>query len=315
MAEASIANRTKTVAFAYHNMGIRGLDALLQHGFEIAMVFSHEDDAKEELWFGSVAEWCRCHDIPCHTPEHVNTADWIELLNTLQPDFLFSFYYRKLLCPEILASASRGTFNLHGSLLPTYRGRAPVNWAILRGETETGITLHHMVAEADAGDIVAQHSVPITDQDTALTVFRKLEAEAMKLLDLYLPQIKKGTAPRHVQDHSQATVFGKRRPSDGYINWHQSAGQIHNLIRAVTHPYPGAFTSLAGHTLYIWKAKLQPKQSEPLGPGEIGFMGSDAVVGTGQDSLVLEEISWRGATAQGPDIAGLLRSCNQTKMV
>ena len=150
------------------------------------------------------------------------------------------------LSPELIAASGRLAVNLHGSLLPRFRGAAPVNWAILHGERHTGATLHYMTAKPDAGDIVAQQAVPILPDDTALEVFRKMTVAAEIALDAVLPALIAGTAPRIPQDLAQGSYFSGRKPEDGRIDWSQSAQQIHNLVRAVAPPYPGAFTTIAG---------------------------------------------------------------------
>lgn len=241
------------VVFAYHNMGLEGLEALKRHGFVIRAVFTHEDDPAENCWFGSVAAWAKREGIPVFCPETVNTDEWIEKIREIGPDAIFSFYYRNLISRGILDIPRAGAFNLHGSLLPAYRGRVPVNWVLVHGETETGVTLHHMVERADAGDIVGQRAVPIDFQDTAQSLYGKLVEAAGLLLDELLPLIADGRAPRYPQDESRASTFGRRRPEDGRIDWTWTAVRIYNLIRAVTTPYPGAFTMLSdGQRMTIW---------------------------------------------------------------
>ncbi|HUH67034.1 MAG TPA: formyltransferase family protein, partial [Syntrophales bacterium] len=171
----------RAVVFAYHNMGICGLRALKKARVEIAAVFSHKDDPGEKIWFDSVAEWARKNNIEIFCPPDVNTREWTEKISSFAPDVIFSFYYRNMLCDEILRIPKSGAYNLHGSLLPAYRGRTPVNWAIVNGEKETGVTLHHMTGKPDAGDIVGQKAVTIDFEDTARTLYGKLclAAEAM----------------------------------------------------------------------------------------------------------------------------------------
>src|SRR5512141_2529757 len=131
---------TKAVVFAYHNVGVRCLSVLLAHGLKVELVVTHTDNPSETIWFDSVAELAARHDIPVITPDDPNTPETVEQIRALQPDFLFSFYYRNMLKKDILDIPARGAFNMHGSLLPKYRGRVPVNWAIIRGEKETGAT-------------------------------------------------------------------------------------------------------------------------------------------------------------------------------
>ena len=146
----------KAVALAYHNIGCVGIRALLAHGFEIAAVFTHEDDPHENIWFESVAELAAAHGLPVHAPENINHPLWVDRIRAMEADILFSFYYRNLVGKTILDLMPAGCLNLHGSLLPRYRGRCPVNWVLVNGEKETGVTLHHMTAQPDAGDIVSQ---------------------------------------------------------------------------------------------------------------------------------------------------------------
>jgi methionyl-tRNA formyltransferase len=247
---------TRAVVFAYHNVGARCLRVLLAHGVDIALVVTHQDNPNENIWFESVASIAKEYDIPVITPDDPNTPDVIAQLRATAPDFLFSFYYRMMLKPEMLAIPSRGAYNMHGSLLPKYRGRVPVNWAIIHGETETGATLHRMVEKPDAGETVAQETVPILPDDTAGEVFNKVTLAAEIALNKVLPQLIAGTAPHRMPDLKSGSYFGGRKAEDGRIDWQQSAKQVHNLVRSVTTPYPGAFSDLAGHRLVILKSRI-----------------------------------------------------------
>ncbi|NRN28074.1 bifunctional UDP-4-amino-4-deoxy-L-arabinose formyltransferase/UDP-glucuronic acid oxidase ArnA [Photorhabdus heterorhabditis] len=244
----------KAIIFAYHDIGCVGINALVKAGFDIQAVFTHTDDPTENHFFSSVARLSADLELPVFAPENVNHPLWVERIRELKPDVIFSFYYRNMLSEDILSLASSGAFNLHGSLLPKYRGRAPINWAILNGETETGVTLHKMVLKPDAGDIIAQHKVAITETDTSLVLHGKIREAAEKLLDQVLPQIKAGTYTSTPQDQSQATYFGRRTAADGEIDWGKSATEINNLVRAVAEPYPGAFTFLGDRKITIWRA-------------------------------------------------------------
>ena len=246
----------KTVVFAYHNMGCTGIKSLLRNGFDIIAVFTHADDPNENVFFDSVAKLAAENNIPVFAPEDVNHPLRIEQIRAMSPDVLFSFYYRNMLCQEILDIAPQGAMNLHGSLLPLYRGRVPVNWALVNGESETGVTLHHMTGKPDAGDIVAQEKLDIEDDDTALTLNDKLCVLSEGLLEKALTEIKAGTASRTPQKDSSATYFGKRCPADGEINWNGSAREARNLVRAVTQPYPGAFTFTGDRKINIWSATV-----------------------------------------------------------
>jgi methionyl-tRNA formyltransferase len=285
----------RSIVFAYSDAGYACLEVLLDLGAEVAAVFTHDDDPGEEIWFRSVRRLAEARGIPVFTPERFDSGDWIARLRAWQPDFIFSFYYRRLLPAAVLETARRGALNLHCSLLPKYRGRCPANWVLINGERETGVTLHYMVAKADAGDIVAQRGVPIADDDTAHTLHGKLTAAAVALLRETYPQLCAGTAPRTVQDHARATYFGGRRPADGVIDWARSARQIYDLVRAVTHPYPGAFTTWRGRQLLVWWAKADGGAgASPAAPGTVVGVDRELVVQTGSGGLRITRVQLEG---------------------
>lgn len=242
---------TSAVIFAYSEVGVRCLRVLLRHGVQIEFVLTHQDDPAEQRWFASVADTALRHRLPLATPADPNAAAWVDRIARLQPTFLFSFYYRRLLSQRLLATATQGALNMHGSLLPKYRGRAPVNWAIVNGETETGASLHYMQSTPDAGPLVGRESVPILVNDTALEVSLKVAAAAERLLDRLLPDLIAGCAPRIPQDLERGSYFGRRSPADGEIDWERPALEIHNLIRAVAPPFPGAFGRCGAGELHI----------------------------------------------------------------
>jgi UDP-4-amino-4-deoxy-L-arabinose formyltransferase/UDP-glucuronic acid dehydrogenase (UDP-4-keto-hexauronic acid decarboxylating) len=259
----------KVVVFAYHDIGYTGIQRLIAAGFDVQAVFTQADDPRENTFFASVAQLCAENGIPAYAPDDVNHPLWVERIRALAPDLIFSFYYRHLLSQEILDIPRLGAYNLHGSLLPRYRGRAPVNWVLVHGEPETGVTLHRMIARCDAGDIVAQQRVAITDSDTALSLHGKLRTAADSLLTDILPKMKQGNIHSIPQDETQASYFGRRTPADGEIDWQKPARTIHNLVRAVTQPYPGAFTFSGERKLLIWQAAALPPLAEQALPGTI----------------------------------------------
>lgn len=256
---------TKAVVFAYHNVGARCLRVLLAHGVDVAQVVTHVDNPNENLWFERVADVACQYGIPVAAPEDPNTPGFTARLQDHHADFFFSFYYRLMLKPALLALPARGSYNMHGSLLPKYRGRVPVNWAIIHGERETGATLHRMVEKPDAGEIVAQQAVPILPDDTAGEVFNKVTLAAEIALDNILPQLLAGTAPHVMPDLTLGSYFGGRKPEDGRIDWSKPAHQVHNLIRAVAPPYPGAFCDLSGRRLVITRSLGLPGRHEEAG--------------------------------------------------
>jgi len=290
----------RCLLFAYHEMGYGCMEALLKMGVPVAALFTHEDDSHEEIWWRSCAALARSHGVPAYTPERLDEP-WIERIAAMRPAIIYSFYYRHLLPAALLHTAPLGAYNLHGSLLPAYRGRAPVNWMLVNGEREAGVTLHHMVARADAGDIVGQRAVAIDDGDTALTLYRKLVPLGVALLTEMHPLIVERRAPRRPQDLSRGSYFGRRRPEDGRIDWRWPARRIFNLVRAVTHPYPGAFCSLGGRKLLLWESRIAIEVGRRGAPGEIvGFVptagGGGAVeVAAGEGSLLIARAQFDGA--------------------
>ena len=256
----------RAVVFAYHNVGARCLRVLRAHGVDVPLVVTHEDDPAEAQWFERVADVAADLQLPWITPADANAPETVARIAALAPDFIFSFYYRAMLEAPLLALARHGALNMHGSLLPRYRGRAPVNWAVLHGERRTGATLHYMADKPDAGDIVAQQAVPILPDDTAKDVFDKVTVAAEICLDDVLPALLAGTAPRRSNDIARGSYFGGRKPEDGRIDWSQSAPAVHNLVRAVAPPYPGAFTTIAGHPARVLRTRILAAGGIPAPP-------------------------------------------------
>ncbi len=252
---------TSAVVFAYHDVGCRCLKVLLDERIEVPLVITHRDNPEERIWFASVAELARARAIETLMPDDPNTTEIAGRIRDLRPDFLFSFYYRLMLGAPLLSIPRRGAFNVHGSLLPKYRGRAPVNWAIIRGETETGATLHEMVEKPDAGRIVDQEGVTILPDELAVDVFGKVTGAAERVLRRSLPKLVDGSAVLRAQDLSRGGYFGGRRPEDGRIDWGAPAKRVHDLVRAVAPPYPGAFTEVEGLQLRVLRTRRCVEES------------------------------------------------------
>jgi methionyl-tRNA formyltransferase len=246
----------RAVVFAYHNVGARALRTLLAGGMQVELVLTHPDDPGEAIWFESVAAVAAEHGIPVALVDLSVPPELQARVAAIHPDYLFSFYFRRMLPPALLATARIAALNMHGSLLPKYRGRVPVNWAVLHGERETGATLHVMEAKPDAGDIVAQQAVPILPDDTAKDVFDKVTVAAEIALWSVLPQLMRGQLPRRPNPLAQGSYFGGRKPEDGRLDWTRPAAELYNLIRAVAPPYPGAFFESGGRRLVVARARL-----------------------------------------------------------
>jgi methionyl-tRNA formyltransferase len=247
----------RAVVFANHDVGVRCLRVLLAAGVDVPLVVTHRDESHEALAFASVSETARLHGLEVALPDDVNEAALADRVAALEPDFIFSFYCRQMIGARILDAARRGALNMHGSLLPAYRGRAPVNWAVIRSETSTGATLHYMTDKPDAGDIVDQEAVPILPDDTAFDVFTKIAVVAEIVLWRSLPALIAGSARRVPQDAARASYFGRRRPEDGRIAWGWSAKTIHDLVRGVAPPYPGAFAIVGARKLRLLRSAIE----------------------------------------------------------
>ncbi len=292
----------KAIVFAYHDMGCVGVEALIDAGYEITAIYTHLDNPGENHFFGSVAHLAAEHNIEVFSPENVNHPLWVERIKHSEPEIIFSFYYRDLLCDEILSIPSRGAFNLHGSLLPRYRGRAPLNWVLVNGETETGVTLHKMVHRADAGDIVAQYKVAIEPTDDALRLHKKLTATARELLAEQLPLINSGHLKLTPQDDSKATYVSRRTPEDGRLDWNRNATDLHNLVRAVSEPWPGAFSYTGTTRFIVWKSRVRHDVPTAI-PGKV-LSTAPLIISTAQGALeVLTGQTDNSVYMQGSELA------------
>lgn len=291
------------VVCAYSDVGYKCLKALFDAGESVRLVYTHPDAPGEERWFDSVAELARSHGVePRFVADLSDPADE-KRIGAVQPDFLFSFYFRKMIPGRVLALAQHGALNMHGSLLPLFRGRSPVNWAILKGAKETGASLHYMTEKPDAGDLVDQERVPIGLEDDALTVSRRVADAAALILARSLPHLKTGTAPRVPLDLSKGSYFGGRKPEDGLVDWSQPAREIHDLVRAVSKPWPGAFTDVFGKKVTIWKTRLSPHGGHDVFPGKVELTEGSVVVFAGDDHTV-EILAARPESGEDLDAAG-----------
>jgi methionyl-tRNA formyltransferase len=303
--------------FGYSEVGYECLALLLERGDNVVALITHDDNPAEKIWFKTPAIAAKEKGIPVFTPESVNNPEWRERIAALQPDLILSVYYRHMIGTKILALPPLGAWNLHGSLLPKYRGRAPINWAVLHGEPRLGMTLHRMVKGADAGAVVDQAGVDIGPRDTAEQAFRKVLPCARTVLARQIDALLAGTVKETPQDETQVTYFGGRKPEDGRVIWTQTSRQIFNLIRAVTDPYPGAFTEVDGSRLMLWWAEPDSPavrqfvgsplaggpeagvatNTSPTGrkftPGEV-LSVSPLVIATGDGALECTRTEWRG---------------------
>lgn len=295
----------KAVVFAYHDMGCLGVQAVLDAGYDIAAIFTHADNPGENAFFGSVSRLAADAGIPVYAPDDVNHPIWAERISQLAPDVIFSFYYRHLLSDAILELAPAGAFNLHGSLLPKYRGRAPLNWVLVNGETETGVTLHRMVKRADAGAIIEQQHVAISPDDTALTLHHKLCQTARRVLEQALPAIMRKETHDVAQNEGEATYFGRRTPEDSFLTWNRPAETLHNMVRAVAAPWPGAFSYSGTQKFTLWSSRVHA-QNQTAQPGTV-LSVAPLLIACSEGALeVVTGQADNGITMQGAQLAQVL---------
>jgi len=295
--------RPRIVLFAYHTIGARALEALAARGERLAAVVTHADDPGEPRWFESVADVARMRRIPCVAPASPNLPEVVQTVRGLAPDLILSVWYRRLLGPELLAAPRVAALNVHGSLLPAYRGRAPLNWVLVNGEPRTGVTVHHMSAEADAGDIVAQRAIDIELDDTARSLYERMTKIGVDLLLESYPAVLAGTAPRVAQDHARATTMPRRRPEDGRITWTWPAARILDMIRAVAEPYPGAFVGDGPSRLRLWAASPHEDAPGDAAPGTlVAIVPSRGIaVATGKGVLLISRLQSAGGASERAD--------------
>ena len=277
---------TRIVVAAYSDVGYRCTKWLLDAREDVKLVYTHPDAAGEELWFESVAELARSRGVPVKLVESLDAPSEEAVVRAVQPEFLLSFYFRRMIPARVLTIPSKGALNMHGSLLPAFRGRSPVNWAILKGAAFTGASLHYMTEKPDAGDLVDQERVSIGPDDDALTVSRAVSEAAVVVLARSWPKLKAGTAPRVPLDLKKGSYFGGRKPADGLVNWLLPAQEVHDLVRAVARPWPGAFTDAFGPRVTIWRTRLSGYGGHDTFPGKIDMTERSVIVYCGDDRPV-----------------------------
>ena len=278
---------TRAVVFAYSEVGVRCVRELLAQEIKIPLLFTHADDPGEAHWFGSVAELGRAHGLKVETPDDPNSVEWIAEGRRARPDFLFSFYYRHMLNAEWLALPKRGALNMHGSLLPKYRGRAPVHWAIIHGEPATGASLHYMLEKPDAGALVDQQSVPILENDTALAVSIKVAEAAQQVLARSAAEIDRGQRGGACARPRQGVLFRAPRPG----------GRPHRLARGRSrHPRSGTRRGAAVPGCLYRRERLETRGAGNPGRRAAGSLPGACAVPVRGGRLVVRRLRRRQAS-------------------
>lgn len=292
----------KVAFLGNHTVGLVALQTLHEIA-EVVAVVAHPADAEDGVRYASVHDWAEQQGLPA-CRGRASDADVAQLLADARPDLLWVTDYRYLLPTALWQATPLGAINLHPSLLPTYRGRAPLNWALIHGETEVGLTAHDITEAMDAGDILAQVRIPVGPDDDIGMVLNALMPHYAALPRQILASIEAGTLTRRTQDHALATNFPRRTPADGRINWQSSARAIHNLVRAVTAPYPGAFGFLGDTPVQVWRTQVSAKRLDAgTLPGTIVQVEAEGLHVACGSSDNPEVIVLRHATVAGVPVA------------
>jgi methionyl-tRNA formyltransferase len=262
------------------------------------VVFSFREEPWEPPFLDAIREHTLKVGGTFHETRNVGADKWTAFWQEASVDLMLAVSWRYLIPPEVYRKARCGAFVFHDALLPEYRGFAPTVWAIANGEDHTGVTLFEIAPGVDEGDIVDQESVPIGPEETIGVVIDRVTAIYLEILERNLVRLLEGTAPRRPQEHSRATFTCRRTPEDNAIDWRASTASIFNLIRAVTIPYSGAFTSFEGKALTIWGAQRLASTPRFVGrvPGRVIEMrpGEGAVVLTGDGALLVTRVQLQG---------------------
>ena len=278
-----------TPAFA-----VPSLEGLVKAGHQVAGVFSQPDKPvgrhQNKLQPTPVKERALAHGIPVYQPETLRDGTALAILQELAPELIVVAAYGRFLPDEILALPPKGCINVHSSLLPKYRGSAPINWAILNGEAETGVTIQRMVHDMDAGDIILQRAVKIGETEDAAALYDRLAQLGGELAVEAVAQIQAGTAVYTPQDHTQATLAPMLSKELSPVDWTKSAQEIFNQIRGL-YPWPGASTTaLTGEPIKLWGAQVVEKHTDAT-PGTViaaGKQGIDVACGDFMTLRILE---------------------------
>lgn len=297
---------------SHHVEGLKPLTAILESGFELAAIITLRDDLLQKR-SGSVrySELARTHGIPFFQIGNVNNPDAVDLLRSLQLDVLFVIGWSQILRAEALETVRLGCFGAHASLLPANRGSAPINWALIKGDEVTGNTLMRLSVDVDAGDIVDQKTICITEFDNVATLYDRVADTNCEMILSVLNNLAQGQSfELKPQADSGEPLLPRRRPDDGRIDWAQPAPKVYDFIRALTRPYPGAFSFSEGKRILFWRSALLPldmRLADPgtvVGPAVSDTIGANGlVVACATGAVVLLEIEdSEGGVWSGPDL-------------
>jgi methionyl-tRNA formyltransferase len=280
----------RVVFFGNHTVGVRTVEVIAAEA-ELAGVIAHPPDEEDGVRYESVFDTATRWGVPVvRLPGRAPELG--DVVSRWRPDLLWVTDYRYLISAPILALARLGAVNLHPSLLPRYRGRAPLNWAILNGETELGLTAHYIDEGMDTGDIIDQRTFSLSVEEDVGDALERLYPLYGGVTRSVLAGFRRGSVRAVKQDHSQATAFPRRQPEDGLIDWTVSASRVRDLVRAVARPYPGAFAYRGSDRVVVWRARVEDHESElQERPGRVVTTSAGVpVISTGSGRLALLDV-------------------------
>lgn len=278
------------------DFAVSSLEAIIGAGHDLVGVVTQPDKVKGrggKISFPAIKEAALAHNLTVYQPSRVRDSEFIEIIRDLDPEVIVVAAFGQLLPKELLDMPLYGCINVHASLLPKYRGAAPIQAAIINGEKESGITIMHMDVKLDTGDMILQESIPLAEDETGGSLHDKLASLGARLIVEALDKLKEGTTKRIPQDESQATYVKMLDKKMGYIDFAKPAIDIERMIRGLN-PWPSAYTKLKGKTLKIWRAEVIEYNSNAR-PGELVELTKDYfVVMTGKDALIIKELQLEG---------------------
>ncbi len=299
----------KIIFMGTPDFAVCALEALIAAGHEIALVATQPDKPKgrgKSMQYPPVKTAALAHNIEIYQPKKIRDAACVEFLKIYAPDLIVVAAFGQILPKDILTMPKYGCINIHASLLPKYRGAAPIQWAVLNGEAVTGITIMQMDEGLDTGDILLQKEIELNKEETGGSLFQKLAKEGASLCVKAISQIEQGMLKPIKQDESSATYTGKITKEMGRLDWREPAAKLERMVRGLN-PWPGAYTSLNEKTLKIWKARVMEESELGMGfetklgikmdaqPGEVALAKkSHLVIKTGEGWLSLEELQLEG---------------------
>ncbi len=274
------------------------LQSLLMDGKNIVGLMALKEDPHEHVYYKKIEVVAEEQGIPFRIPDDINSQEHIDFIKTLSPDIILIIGWRQIIRPAVIELAKKGAFLVHDSLLPYYRGSAPTNWSILLGEKVTGLSLICVDRGVDTGNIVGQIHVPIYPSDNAGTLINRKDEACVQLLLDFLHKMEKGDISSVPQEHSAASYMAPRIPDDGIIDWSLPVEQIDRLVRAVTYPWPGAFTFWEDKKLIIWSTELYDNRNPKYHgvPGQVvaRIKGRGVLVMGADDVLLVKEVQIEG---------------------